>query len=1313
MERLGIPKLNNQNYGSWKFTVELLLVREDLWKYVNPGNPPVAIAAAGGIAGNAAEVAAWGAGDQRARATIGLLVEETQHALIRNTTTAKEAWESLQKHHEKVTLSAKVGIFYRLCDMRYTDGEDIEQHLYEMEQLFEKLSKAGTNLGRELEVMMVLRSLPKSFSTLTTALDCRKEEEITLELVKQKVMDEVMKRKGDEKSEKALRVKEKAPNKKSVVCHNCQKVGHKKKDCRVKPKSNEVNRDESKASRSAQAKVATYTKEEEEVFAFAVGADSVNEWTIDSGSSWHICANRHYFDCIEKRNLETPREVIVADGKKCPVEGEGTCRISCSVQGQGAKQMVLSRVLYVPEINANLVSVGCLVRKGAEVSFSASGCTISCKGRTAGEAVLEGGLYLLKTVQEPIASVAKSHNPFCIHEWHRRLGHRDPEAILELDRSGLASGFRIHPCGIRAVCECCLKGKMARLPFPKQAEQKSTAVLDLIHSDVCGPMNTPTPGGCRYFVTFIDDYSRYSWIFFLRKKSEVEECFKRFVSMAKTQFGKTVKVLRSDQGGEYKSGSLESFCSQEGILQQYTTAYTPQQNGVSERKNRSLVEMGRCMLLDANMGYRYWAEAVNTANYLQNMLPTRVRKKTPYEILFKEKPDFQNLHVFGSQACVYVPSEKRTKLEPKSVRMTFVGYSSQHKGFRMIDLETDKVIVSRDVRFLKQEELEIFRPTGPASKESVVEFPLAVKPEVPEKDCENESVVSEYEDADEEDFLGFSASSIFHGEEQEVPDDPPNVEVRRSRRSNFGIPPQRYQVNGPVRELPDEPRSYKEAVNGPESDKWKQAICNELKSQRENQTWEEAELPPGRKVVGCRWVFKRKYDEDGNVIQYKARLVAQGFNQVYGVDFDEIFAPVAKQVTFRTLLTIAARRGMLVKHLDVKTAYLNADLDEEIFMRMPPGVTPTKSSSVLLMKKSIYGLRQSARMWNRKIDGVLRQMGFKPSSADPCLYVRHRGQTSAFILLYVDDMLVACSNQQEYEEIFKRLQGHFDLTQLGDVQHFVGIQVEKQGKHYYLSQKAYIRKLADRFGMTEAKTSKIPMDTGYVQQKEESERLPTNENFQSLIGGLLYLAVHSRPDIAISTSILGRKVSQPTAADWVEAKRVLRYLIGTCDLKLCIGGEGELEGFADADWAGNAHDRKSNSGYMFRLGDGTISWTARKQTCVALSSTEAEYISLSECCQDLQWILKLMKDFGEDVKQPVKINEDNQSCIKLLKQDGGTKRSKHVDTRYHFVRDMAEQKRINVVYCPSSDMLADALTKPLARIKLEELREKIGLRMTR
>ncbi|KXJ71119.1 hypothetical protein RP20_CCG021438 [Aedes albopictus] len=596
--------------------------------------------------------------------------------------------------------------------------------------------------------------------------------------------------------------------------------------------------------------------------------------------------------------------------------------------------------------------------------------------------------------------------------------------------------------------------------------------------------------------------------------------------------------------------------------------------------------------------------------------------------------------------------------------------------------------------------------------------------------------------SDEEDFLGYEEED-FHGYEDEptmyedacnndedasepsdecdsIQEESDDVEEeqssggpRRSNRVNKGVPPERYSATSKFAcPQPVEPRSYKEATTGAESAKWIAAMKDELVSHEENKTWNLVKLPPGKKAIGCRWIYKRKLDEHGRLSSYKARLVAQGHSQRFGLDYDEVFAPVAKQVTFRTLLTIASRRNMLVKHVDVKTAYLNGDLKETVYMKLPPGVA-AEPDEVCLLRKSLYGLKQSAHMWNRKLDETLRQMGFTPADADPCLYVRRRGKNVAYILVYVDDMLVCTSSLEEYDDILETLNSNFQMTALGDVKQFLGIQVTRTKTGYCLNQQAYINRMVASFGMDQAKGSRIPMDPGYIQQKEEAERLPNNDKYQSLVGGLLYVSVHTRPDIGISASILGRRVSNPTVADWTEAKRTLRYLKATSGLQLQLGGGcGELEGFADADWAGNVSDRKSNSGFLFRLGGGIISWCARKQPCVSLSSTEAEYISLSESCQELMWLKKLMRDFGEPVKKPVCIFEDNQSCIKQLSQTSG-KRSKHIDTKYHFVKDLHERKLIDVIYCPSEDMLADILTKPLSRVKLETLRDRIGLRSAR
>lgn len=406
---------------------------------------------------------------------------------------------------------------------------------------------------------------------------------------------------------------------------------------------------------------------------------------------------------------------------------------------------------------------------------------------------------------------------------------------------------------------------------------------------------------------------------------------------------------------------------------------------------------------------------------------------------------------------------------------------------------------------------------------------------------------------------------------------------------------------------------------------------------------------------------------------------------------------------------------MLVRHVDIKTAYLYGELQEEIYMKQPPGFTNNNPNNVCRLKRSLYGLKQAARVWNRRIDEVFKKLGFQSSTADPCLYVRRTKNSRMYLLIYVDDIVVAVQTESEYQDFVKALRMEFKITELGDLRFFLGIQVRSDGGTFVLNQKCYITKVLSRFRMENAKISKIPMATGFLQQKEEdSEPLQNQDQFQSLVGALLYIAVNTRPDVAIATSILGRRVSKPTKADWNEAKRVLRYLKATMDHELHLGNtkQFELECFVDADWAGEVGDRKSNTGYIFKLCGGLINWKCSKQTGVSLSSTEAEYIALAECLQELQWVRKLMDDLGEKLKLPVLVNEDNQSCIALSVADRTTRKSKHIDTKYCFVKDLVENGIVTIQYCPTDKMEADLLTKPLGAVKLKQLREAIGIRST-
>lgn len=392
----------------------------------------------------------------------------------------------------------------------------------------------------------------------------------------------------------------------------------------------------------------------------------------------------------------------MASGEKTKICGEGSGVIdSVDDAGENVK-ITMAEVKYVPGLATSLISVGRLAKKNLKVVFEEDSCKIcDPNGTVVATGVRTGGLYRLRLGYSSMNATAGQHLENCQHQWHRRLGHRDWAAAERLLKEELATGIKVSNCGLRVVCECCLEGKSSRAPFPVVSERKSTQILDIVHTDLCGPMKNESTSGSRYVMHIIDDYSRFTVTYLLKAKSEAAGNIKDYVRWVETLTGRKPRVVRSDGGGEFDNAELRRFYKEEGIKPQYTTAYSPQSNGVAERKNRSITEMATCMLIDANLEKRYWGEAVLTATYLQNRLPSRTIDKTPYDLWWGRKPDLSNLRVFGAEAFVHIPDTKRSKLESKARKLTFVGYSMEHKGYRFLDRDTDRIIVSRDARFIE------------------------------------------------------------------------------------------------------------------------------------------------------------------------------------------------------------------------------------------------------------------------------------------------------------------------------------------------------------------------------------------------------------------------------------------------------------------------------------------------------------------------------------------------------------------------------------------------------------------------------------
>ena len=779
-----------------------------------------------------------------------------------------------------------------------------------------------------------------------------------------------------------------------------------------------------------------------------------------------------------------------------------------------------------------------------------------------------------------------------------------------------------------------------------------------------------------------------------------------------TQTGKFPKTFRTDRGLEYLSEALQSFLIENGIKPECTVGYAAEQNGVAERKNRSLVEAARIMLTSANLPKNYWGEAVNTANFVLNRIAAGKgeTRMSPFEKLFKKKPNLLDMHEFGTEAYVMIPAEKRRKLSEKAEKMIFVGYDDMAKGYRFANVN-NKIRVSREVKFLENCSTKQTDKSTPEilteemtneenHEENFFEFYWG-------NDTENVEQEEEFHDAEDTD-----GDNVSVQEEESDESDDDGEGLRRSTRINFGNPPERlgdyhmYQVKENVF---NDPKSYKEAISSPEKDHWNVAMQEELDAIEENATWKLTELPKGRKAIGSKWVFKTKRDENGTIVRHKARLVAQGFSQRFGVDHYEVFAPVVRSTTLRLLLSVAGTRIYHVRLYDIKSAFLNGKLNEEIFLKPPPG--HNKENLVYKLEKSLYGLKQSARVWNKTLNDTLEAFGCKKNQTDNCLYSWHDRGKTCYILVHVDDLLVAGNCLETMEKLMEFINKRFKITDLGGVKLYLGIEVTKDKfGRFVISQRNYIDSIIRTAGLEEAKISKFPMDPGY--NKQMGDPLENNRLYRKLIGMLLYLSTNTRPEIAASVAMLSKRVENPRTNDLVEVKRVVRYLKGTKSLRLKlndIGFESGITAFSDADWTENNSDRKSNTGFMIPINGGTISWCSRKQDIVALSSAESEYVALAETTKEIIWVRELMKAFDMKVEGSTTILTDSQSCIAMLKNQKFSNKTKHIDTRYHFIKDMVLKGTIELAFVGTDNNTADLMTKPLSGVKTTYHRERIGL----
>ena len=496
----------------------------------------------------------------------------------------------------------------------------------------------------------------------------------------------------------------------------------------------------------------------------------------------------------------------------------------------------------------------------------------------------------------------------------------------------------------------------------------------------------------------------------------------------------------------------------------------------------------------------------------------------------------------------------------------------------------------------------------------------------------------------------------------------------------------------------------------PNRKQWMAAVKEEMNSLKRNKTWEPVKCPAGVKPIDSKWIFTIKCDENGEVSRFKARLVVRGCRQKQGIDYDETYAPVAKLATIRILLAVSVKKNMAIHQMDVKTAFLNGILVEDVYLKVPDGYTEAEGI-VYKLKKSLYGLKQAPRCWSNRFDNFIKKLGFVRSRHDRCLYVRKDGSKVTYLVLYVDDILIASDDDQVIVLLKRQFKREFEMTDLGFVQSFLGIKIDYNQKdgQMQLSQSTAIAKLLEKFNMVESRCTNVPMQADLVLVPTK-KRQEMNYPYRELIGSIMYIMLATRPDLCFAVSYLSRFQDKFDEQHWNAAKYVLRYLKGTKDLKLQFSRASDepLLGYVDADHGRDVESRKSTTGFIFQVYGCNVVWCSRKQCAVSLSSTEAEYIASSLATCEAIWIKGVLDDLMIPAVLPIRLYEDNQSCIKLAKNED-SKRCKHIDVRHHHVRDNIEKGIIKLVYVPTTDQLADMLTKPLPVQSFNKFRKLAGM----
>ncbi|SGZ16041.1 BQ5605_C029g10723 [Microbotryum silenes-dioicae] len=1118
-------------------------------------------------------------------------------------------------------------------------------------------------------------------------------------------------------------------------CRRCHKKGHWALDCKNRgeqTRSSDDTQDDASSSAAPQPNVGYFAS-----CLFARRQLPTDAFVVDSGATTHMVTDRSLFTTYR----QTAHTKIGGIAGGITAIGMG----DMAFVAKTGHPITLRGVLHV-----NLLSVSRLCNTDpVRLAFTSDGQAIAHGTR------VNDGLYLLDA----------DHTRCLLDGFGAGYSDKDVEEF---------------------VCNACLGSKGHRLPFP-DSELHSPERLGLVHSDVL-LFPTPSLTGKRYLVTFLDDHSRKLWAYAIDHKSNVFPTFQTWLADVELETNARLRVLRTDNGGEYRSNAFTEFCKSKGIRRQYSIPYTPQQNGHAERVNLSIVEGVLALLADAHLPATFWDEAAAYFVYCKNRCShSALAKQTPEFVWNGQVTTATALHPFGCTAWLTVAPDLRSKLDPKAARVIFTGYDLASKAFRFFDHSINKIVLGRNATFLDDDfpGLPVTTPVDVDDTDRQFVIPTdtpapAVKTRTPLVRSAHMDVSSSLDDSamsavdvapgytggsllnstgtrslsspslspfsspatssarepslndsddpldllssntavrlnlmdvhrSDDDTLEMQAPAVDPVEQPSDDNSPDEIDFLSHHHCAFIATENddpTLEAIEPVKSITSDPQTWRKAMSSDERDIWAQAAAAEFTAMRDNFKVFTIEpcsaLPPGATIVTSKFVWKTKRDARGDVTGRKARLVAQGNRQRNGINFSETFPPVARFSSIRCLLALSAANGYHVHQADIDKAYLHGELDHDIWMTTPRGFD-FPSDKVLRLRRSIYGLKQAGRIWNCHIDTSLRNLGYKATGTDHCIYSRiDNQQRPHYIALYVDDLLIVSPGLDEIKRVISGLEQQYGVKRLGPAEYILGIQIRcLDDGSIALSQERYIMDVLARFHFdTTTRGTTVPMTPGLSLTAIPG---PGTERIRSwylqAIGSLLYISLGTRPDIAFALSYLSRFANNPGRRHWIAVKHVLRYLCATYRNELLYArGPAKVTGvvgYSDANWGACVDTSISTMRYIFYLAGAAVSWSSKRQTRVADSTTDAEYLALLHAGKEAIYLTQLLSELHVSPIAAAHIFTDNEAAAAVVHDPVRTSGTRHIRLREHFVRDMVNRGDISLSHVGTANMVADVFTKAL------------------